>query len=229
MGAPLKRLTLRYLPALFVAVTLLGACIGCQRSTAEVDARAVVKDAKISPSGGERSGRAAVPSSGKQSTSFNPRTVLSWPRMRADKFGCMLERVFNHHDPKFNCSLSGYKNDGDPCTNTAEYYSGPAFPSPKVASVDPLLANLSLEWEHGDLQAVSLTFKGEPSVSEIAKRYGLPALQKGTDGYTLAEGNDIDRFPNIESIAIQACQEGRNCLLIEGFDHMGAGDVDCEN
>ena len=219
---------LRFLSLLFVIGPLVCVNVGCQRSTPKLDNSVVVKDSKLPPPKEERGGK-VVHTGENPEPSFNPKAILSWPRMRADRFGCMLEKVFDHRDPKFNCSLTYYKNKGDPCKNTTEYYSGPAFPRAKVASVDPLLANLELSWEHGNLQAVALTFKDKQSVSRITERYGLPTLKPGIDDHTLAEGKEFGKFPNIANISIQTCHKERNCLLIEGFEHMGAGEVDCGN
>jgi hypothetical protein len=85
--------------------------------------------------------------------------LLSWPRRRADVFGCFLEQVFGHRDRRFNCSRKGYVNEGDPCKKTKAYYEGPVFPKSKAKEVHPLLNTIDLEWEHGELRAVTLVLQ----------------------------------------------------------------------
>ena len=140
--------------------------------------------------------------------------VLSWPRTKADKFGCFLEKSFGYRDRKFNCGLTGYINQGDPCKNFEAYYEGPKFPSEKANLVHPLIQSIELSWEHGDLQAVDITLNKKLDEQEVRKQFNLPK-------------NDNHSRPNIRSISIQQCSLKATCLIIQGFDHMGAGDVDC--
>lgn len=142
--------------------------------------------------------------------------ILSWPRMDLMKFGCMLEKRFNYKDPKFNCSLKSYENTGDPCHNTAAYYQGIKFPERLVTKIHPKLLSLDLEWEHGDLRSVNISFKKKENPSEIKSMFGLPN-----------NNSSLDSKPNIMSYSIQNCHKDYNCLILEGFDHVGAGDVDC--
>ncbi len=138
--------------------------------------------------------------------------VADWPRMRADKFGCLLEKELNYKDGKFNCSLKGYKNVGDPCQNVEIYYEGPSFPKEKTKYVHESLQSIDLSWEHGDLQSVSFIFKGKLTESRALKLLRLPK----------------SGFPsNISRISVQDCSKESTCVLVQGFDHMGSGDVDC--
>lgn len=135
-------------------------------------------------------------------------TPLSqWPRMRADAFGCMLENEHGHKDATFNCAMSGYVNKGDPCTNTAAYYEGPSVPARLVTGARDVRA----EWEHGELRALHITLTGVLLEKEAKQRLSLPA--------TLP--------PNIMRIDVQACAKDATCVTLEGFEHQGAGDVEC--
>ena len=58
--------------------------------------------------------------------------LMTWPRMNAASFGCYMEKTMGYRDKRFNCSLTHYKNAGDPCKNTDAYYEGPAFHSPQT-------------------------------------------------------------------------------------------------
>jgi hypothetical protein len=137
--------------------------------------------------------------------------LLSWPRMRADRFGCMLEKSFGHRDAKFNCGLTAYQNHGDPCRRVAEYVEGPSFPDSLAAKIDPEVRHVELSWEHGELQSVSFQFNKKVSEAEAKSRLRVAA-----------------KLPvNVESVDFQACSKQGPCLTLTGFDHQGAGDVDC--
>jgi hypothetical protein len=140
--------------------------------------------------------------------------LLSWPRTRADVFGCFLEKSFGVRDIRFNCSLKGYVNNGDPCKNPDAYDEGPAFPAGKESLIDSAVSSVSLSWEHGELQSVSLELKKKMTPARVRKLFRLPEKMDGTR-------------ENVLSVDIQDCGKNSTCLEIQGFDHMGAGDVDC--
>ncbi|MDR2710032.1 MAG: hypothetical protein LBB65_01630 [Burkholderiales bacterium] len=139
--------------------------------------------------------------------------VLSWLRMPADKFGCFLEKEFGYKDKKFNCALKNYANTGGPCKNTSSYYEGPKFPERLAQRVHPLLKSIELEWEHGELRSVNFVFNRKVDERDIRSAFGLPA------------GKPFS--PNIMTIDIQDCSKQSNCLTLQGFDHMGAGEAGC--
>jgi hypothetical protein len=140
--------------------------------------------------------------------------ALTWPRMRADRFGCFMERELNVRDKRFNCSTKGYENQGDPCKNVEAWSEGPAVPDAVLDKLDPDLGTLELSWEHGNLQAATLTFNGVLTPAEAYQRVGLPP-----GGKPLPE--------NVQSARVEACSKASTCLTLTGFDHQGAGDVDC--
>lgn len=140
--------------------------------------------------------------------------ALDWPRMRADRFGCFMERELGVRDKRFNCSTKGYENKGDPCKNTEAYYEGPALPDSVLDKLDPGLTTVELAWEHGELQAATLTFDGVLTQAEAFERAGLPPT-----GQPLPQ--------NVQSAKVEACSKATTCLTLTGFDHQGAGDVEC--
>ncbi len=158
---------------------------------------------------------------------FDPHQVLGWPRLRADRFGCMLQRRFGHRDPKFNCDLKGYQPQGDPCHDTRHYYEGPAFPDAAIPAVDPRLEAVELHWEHGELQAATLTFRGKIPVDDLVHRFGLPTLRRTPGDRVLADVAYPKGHDNLSHLSIERCGRGVTCLDLEGFEHQGAGDVDC--
>lgn len=141
-------------------------------------------------------------------------SLITWPRMKADAFGCMLERRFGFRDPKFNCSLHRYVNKGDPCRNTTAYYEGPSIPDAVAHAVSPDVDSIGLSWEGGKLQAVTVTFRRVVPAAEARAALGLPP--------------SAARLPaNVQGVDVQRCRRDATCVLVTGFDHQGAGDVDC--
>ena len=135
--------------------------------------------------------------------------ILSWLRMPADEFGCMMEKTFGHRDARFNCSLTNYKNEGDPCDKWEEWYEGPKFPENLVKKVHPWMKSINIDWEGGMMQAASFSFDEEHSEAEILSEFGI----------------DPDNLPN----NINWIDAQDSFLYIEGFMHMGAGDVGCDD
>ena len=140
--------------------------------------------------------------------------ILDWPRLTSPAFGCLMEKTFRHRDPRFNCDTKSV-DPGDPCVKTREYYQGPEFPKALAARIHPLATDVRLDFEHGDLRVVAITLKGKFSESDVLKAFNL--------------SDDGRRRPNIMSVTVQDCSLVGTCLLLTGFDHMGAADVDCRN
>ncbi|MGE0152618.1 MAG: hypothetical protein AB7R90_08355 [Reyranellaceae bacterium] len=146
--------------------------------------------------------------------------VLSWPRAGVDKFGCMLEREFGVRDPRFNCSLQNYVNRGNPCSAAEAYYEGPAFPPDRETKVMPQIERIEVAHEGGRVQSVTLIFGQRQTQTAIRALLGLPASPRAA------------LPPNLASASIQGCRpDGAtqicNVVLLQGFEHQGAGDVDC--
>ncbi|RQS76869.1 hypothetical protein DID96_00915 [Burkholderia sp. Bp8963] len=164
--------------------------------------------------------------------------VRAWPRMSAPKFGCYLETTLGYRDKRFNCALKHYKNTGDACKNTGSYYEGPAFPDRLAASVHPLATKVELDWEHGDLQMVTVTLKGTWNEAEVRNAFGLPRAEgsKLTEAELQAQRENLmDTSVQYPSGPLDGSQgqrpsnpaRGMTAVMLYGFDHMGAGDVEC--
>ncbi|MDN7438679.1 hypothetical protein QZM64_05860 [Burkholderia cepacia] len=164
--------------------------------------------------------------------------VRAWPRMTSPKFGCYVETTFGYRDKRFNCALKKYRNTGDACGNTKAYYEGPVFPDRLAASVHPLATKVELDWEHGDLQMVTVTLKGTWNEADVRKAFGLPraeARQLTDAELRSAPGNLMDtsvQYPSSpldESLAKRPSNpaRGTTAVMLYGFDHVGAGDADC--
>jgi hypothetical protein len=137
-------------------------------------------------------------------TTLIKKDFARWPKADAKSFGCFLEKEFQYKDKKFNCGLKAYRNNGDPCKNTKKYYEGPQFPARKAHLVDSRIKSLDLTWEHGQLQNLAVTMNGKFAEKELRSRFNLP-----------------------ESASVQDCSSTDTCIILTGFDHLGAGEVDC--
>lgn len=160
--------------------------------------------------------------------------ITKWPRMTSKDFGCYMEKTFGYRDKRFNCSLKRSENKGDPCHNAETYYEGPEFPSSLIAKVHPLANDITLEWEHGELRAVSLHLKGAWNEAEVRKAFHLPRAEAAE--LTLSEREATP--DNLMYTSVQYNSEdidsrvsdpsrGHTSIILQGFDHMGAGDVEC--
>lgn len=138
--------------------------------------------------------------------------LASWPRRKADELGCLVEGQLGHRDARFNCALKGYKNAGDPCRNTDAYYEGPSIPDETAGKAHAWIEKIDLHWEHGDLQAMDLRLRRPATEAQVRELLGL-------------KGSGLP--PNILSLHVEACGKDETCVAVTGFDHMGAGDVDC--
>jgi len=151
--------------------------------------------------------------------------VLSWPRMSPADFGCTMEKTLSHRDSRFNCALKGYRNRGDICKTPDTYYEGPAFPDGLATAVHPLATHVELSWEHGNLQAVSITLKGTWSEAQVRQAFKLP--RAAASQLTVAEQKAHAWPGNIMDTDVQFPTQGETAVTLIGFDHMGAADVGC--
>jgi hypothetical protein len=140
--------------------------------------------------------------------------LLTWPRMRAVEFGCLLQTRYRARDPRWSCATPDTGPRGDPCGDTVAYYAGPAFPPERAGEVAPGVVDVRLSWEHRNLQSVVVELEGELTEAEARRRLDLPAA-----GAALPA--------NVQAITVQRCGRGRTCVDLVGFDHLGAGEVDC--
>ena len=138
---------------------------------------------------------------------------LSWPRMTSVEFGCMMDKEWGHRDPKFNCDTTEVAT-GDPCVDTDNYYAGPAFAPKRVRNLNHQAKMVRLDWEHGDLRAVSVHLEGTFTEGQVFQMLDIPQDWQNT-------------YPNLQNVMVQDCGKDVTCVIFEGFDHMGAGEVDC--
>jgi hypothetical protein len=83
-----------------------------------------------------------------------------------------------------------------------------------VSAVAPGVEEIRLSWEHRSLQAVSVVLRGALAEAAARRRLDLPPV-------------GVPLPPNVQSISVQPCATDRTCVDLVGFDHMGAGEVEC--
>ena len=142
--------------------------------------------------------------------------LLSWSRKDVADFGCMLQSEFNFRDSKFNCDLKNYVNHGDPCFKTEAYYEGPSFPKNESQKIDANIESIGLNFEHGELQMIEIDLKNSMQKEVVQKIFSLPI-------------NNNDFPQNVMNISYSTSKPNEiKGFAIIGFDHQGAGDVDCD-
>ncbi|MBW8808863.1 MAG: hypothetical protein JF591_08495 [Lysobacter sp.] len=147
-----------------------------------------------------------------------PTELTTWPRMRATDFGCMLEKRFGVQDKKFGCAADFDRIDwGDGCDGGGNYHAGPELPARVAKTLPAPIKSVETVWEHGEAQYVSIDFDPGTSKHAIEVLMGLDAGER--------------RPANVMNVSITECPGDTNCtpnLLMLGFDHMGAGDLECD-
>ncbi|WP_447746803.1 hypothetical protein [Pseudomonas nicosulfuronedens] len=148
---------------------------------------------------------------------FTTAELVSWPRMGVADFACLLEQRTGHADAQFSCAASKkLSNWGDACHDTDLSYAGPQLPEALVRQFDPRIAAVDLDWEYGRLQSVNVTFDRIMTAEEVADIFPDVNLEDPTSR------------ENLSNASLQDCASDASCLYLEGFEHMGGGDVDCE-
>lgn len=147
---------------------------------------------------------------------LTPNDLLSWPRMNAQTYGCVLERKTGYTDKHFNCSKQSYKPDwGSPCNPTESSYTGPQLPEYIVSKLHPSITKVQIDWDFGRIQSVIIQFKKKISNQELEVifpdlKQQAPFLQS-----------------NLMDVSLQQCSKNASCLVLQGFEHIGATEADC--
>lgn len=144
--------------------------------------------------------------------------LVTWSRMKATDFGCMLEQRFGVQDKRFGCAADFDRIDwGDACQGDGNYNVGPELPSRVAKTLPAPIKAVDIEWEHGQIQSLFVRFDRSMSEREVESLLGVRL--------------DGPRPDNVMTIGVQECSEGLPCpttLGIIGFDHMGGADLECD-
>ena len=139
------------------------------------------------------------------------------------EIGCMLQSEFNYRDSVFNCDYKNYVNKGDPCKKIKEYYEGIVIPENLIRKIHPLIKLINLDFEHGNLREITITFEDSLLKTKIREIFNLPA-----NGKLPANVIGINYGDDIFSKDKPVNSNFTRWLVITAFDHTGAGDVGCE-
>ena len=160
----------------------------------------------------------------ESSVIFDRYPLITWLRKTPVEIGCMLEKELIYRDSIFNCDSKNYINMGDPCVNTDLYYEGIVLTENLAQNLHPQIKAMDLEFEHGSLRQIHITFRDSLSITNLNRIFRLP--------------NDKSKYPeNILSI-----EYGENLisnskpvninftkwLTITGFEHIGSGEAGCD-
>jgi hypothetical protein len=104
-----------------------------------------------------------------------PQRLRFWLRQPVEKFTCTLAKDYGYEDPKFKCGIKPAKK---PDPRDESWNAGPVFPKNKVKGIHPLLSDLEIEWEHGDIRTLTFTFEKELSVQTVQRMFNLPRTQE---------------------------------------------------
>ncbi len=145
--------------------------------------------------------------------------VLAWPRMGASEMGCLFEKQLKAKNPLFNGQKLPRKTQGDPCHDPTAYYAGPEFPAKKGYWLHPLITQVGIFYEGDRVQSVTLHFKHPMPISTLKRIVQIP--------------QNPEQLP--ENVMTVDYQQGgqhtrsgyANTVALFGFEHQGAGDVDC--
>jgi len=85
-----------------------------------------------------------------------------------------------------------------------------------------MIKNIELYFEHGALQQIDVTFKGNILKSKIRKIFNLPVKRSNYPENVI----DITYGENV--LSNEKSENYTKWLGITGFTHMGAGDYDSE-
>ncbi|MBI5508247.1 MAG: hypothetical protein HY903_05795 [Deltaproteobacteria bacterium] len=138
--------------------------------------------------------------------------VTAWFEMNPYDFGCYLERTFGARDKKWGCTSPVHDIADDPCGDPERYRAGPQFAAKTVKKVHAKLENITLGWEHGELQTVTLAFAGIETDEAARAMFRLPREKK---------------TPTFASVSLQECGKKKSCLVIQKFDRADVADANC--
>lgn len=155
---------------------------------------------------------------------FTKYPLLTLLRKTPVEIGCILETVFTYRDSVFNCDHKNYVNKGDPCIKTDEYYEGINIPEALFKKIHPAIKDIKLDFEHGSLRELTITFQDTLSKDKIRTMFNLPSENSSLPDNIMMINYGENIFSNNKPVDPNYTR----WLTITGFEHMGAGDVDCK-
>jgi hypothetical protein len=87
-----------------------------------------------------------------------------------------------------------------------------------------MIKSISLSFEHGELQQMTLEFRDSLPIGRIRSLFAIPAnrTQLPANVMDISYGEDLTIARRPDDLRYS------RMLDLTGFDHMGSGDVDCK-
>ena len=146
--------------------------------------------------------------------------LITLIRKTPAEIGCILQTEFNYRDSLFNCDYKNYINKGDPVKNTKAYYEGIQIPQEVIKKINPAIKEMVLQFEHGNLREINITFTDSLLKSKIQQVFKLPVDRKNFPPNIIG----IEYGENIFSAEKPVNEKYTRWISIIGFDHIGAGE-----
>jgi hypothetical protein len=141
--------------------------------------------------------------------------LLTWLRKNPAEIGCILQTEIGYRDSVFTCNYKNYSNNSSPCDDEAHYYEGVELPDSLASKINPAFQQFAMDFEHGELQQLAITFADSMPISDVEAMLHLPLNKNALPENVM----DIDCGEKTSSKT--------KLVVITGFEHMGSGDVDC--
>jgi hypothetical protein len=156
-----------------------------------------------------------------------PDYLRFWLRQSVEKLTCTLLKTLNYEDEKFKC---GAKLSKKPDPRDDSWNAGPVFPKEKAKLIHPLLSNLEIDWEHGDVRVLTFTFEKELSVQAVQRIFNLPRTKEDWDTYyNVIQNIEYDNLTEDQIRTSDLKLQFVKSLTLTGFEHMGAGDIESDS
>lgn len=139
--------------------------------------------------------------------------IMTWLRKSPQWIGCMLEEV-SFRDSVYNCA-SKEQDKKEP----NDYYTMTLDPV-SLRKISPLIREMQLEFEHGNLREISITFKDSIQKEKVRELFALPK-KNAKMPYNVME---VLYGENVYANNKPTDPNYTRWLNIVGFEHMGAGD-----
>src|SRR5690606_16040310 len=150
--------------------------------------------------------------------------LITLLRKTPPEIGCILESKLKYKDSIYNCSNKNYVNPGNPCGSDNQYYKGIKIPDSIARKIHSKFKSIELSFEHGNLQELSIVFKDSLRKTDILNTFKLPKekTEFPENIINISYGENVfSKMKPLDTLYTR-------WLSITGFDHIGAGELDCE-
>lgn len=150
--------------------------------------------------------------------------VMSWMRKPVNDFSCMLEKEFGHHSEMYPCGKM-VNVQYDPLQSN--WNDGPEVPDNIVKAIHPLVKNVFVKFEHGDLHTLTVTLEEKMIMQDVQRIFSLPNPydEYRNEKYTHVMSVSFDEYSADDNPQFSVNPVFVTSFTLTGFEHMGAGDM----